>query len=112
MPMYDRICENGHELLDCFERIDEATKEVPCKTCGALTKRAWLTKPSGVITDEIPGGVWIKHGICNEDGSPKKYYSKSEIAKAAKAKGLVNAVRHVSDPKSGSDKSPHTVRWV
>jgi len=46
-------------------------------------------KPSfGVITDEIPGGIWIRHGICNEDGTPKKYYSKSEMRKAAFEKGL------------------------
>lgn len=42
------------------------------------------TKPLGsVIGDDIPGGVWIRHGICNPDGTPKKYYSKSEIKKAA-----------------------------
>lgn len=65
----------------------------------------------GVIADDIPGGIEIKHGICNEDGSPRRYYSKSEMARAAKAKGLVNMVEHVVDPKSGSDKSPHTTKW-
>lgn len=64
----------------------------------------------GVITDEIPGGVWIKHGLCNEDGTPRKYYSRSEMAAEAKRRGLINLVEHV--PEQGSDKSRHTVRWT
>lgn len=63
-----------------------------------------------VIGDEIPGGVLIEHGICNEDASPRRYYSKSEMAAEAKRRGLVNFVRHVGE--KGSDKSPHTTRWV
>jgi hypothetical protein len=65
---------------------------------------------NSIIPDDIPGGVDIRHGICNDDGTPKRYYSKSEIAKAAKAKGYVNHVEHV--PMPGSDKSPHTTRWI
>lgn len=38
---------------------------------------------TAVIADDIPGGLEIKHGICNSDGTPKKYYSKSEIKRAA-----------------------------
>jgi hypothetical protein len=63
-----------------------------------------------VIADEIPGGVEIRHGLCNEDGSPRRYYSHSEIAKEAKRRGLVNRVEHV--PLRGSDKSPHTTKWT
>lgn len=108
MPNYDRVCPNGHELIDCLEPIEAPT--VPCPTCGKLTERAWIGKPSGVIGDDIPGGIWMRHGICNEDGSPRKYYSKSEIAKEAERRGLVNVVRHA--PAQGTDKSAHTVRWV
>jgi hypothetical protein len=69
------------------------------------------TYGGGVIGDDIPGGVEIRHGLCNEDGSPRRYYSHSEIEKEAKKRGLVNRVEHVPNPHSGSDKSPHTTRW-
>jgi hypothetical protein len=62
------------------------------------------------ISDDIPGGVLINHAICNDDGTPKRYYSKSEIAKAAKAAGYTNFVRHVGNNES--DKSPFTTRWI
>lgn len=65
---------------------------------------------NAVIGDDIPGGVEIRHGLCNEDGSPRRYYSKSEMAQEAKKRGLTNIVEHVSPP--GTDKSPHTTRWV
>lgn len=63
----------------------------------------------GVIGDDIPGGLEIKHGLCNEDGSPRRYYSKSEIAREAKARGFTNLVEHKGG--KGSDKSAHTTRW-
>jgi len=64
-----------------------------------------------VVQDSIEGGVLIEHGLCNPDGTPKRYYSKSEIAAEAKRRGLVNWVEHIPYDK-GTDKSPHTVRWV
>lgn len=109
MPMYDRQCEDGHQRLDCWEPI--STGEVPCKECGKPTERVWLTSGASVISDGIPGGVLISHGICHADGSPKRYYSKSDINKAAKAAGLTRIDRHVTSPKSGSDKNPHTKPW-
>jgi hypothetical protein len=60
--------------------------------------------------DDIPGGLEIRHGLCNADGSPRKYYSKTEIAREAKKRGLTNHVTHV--PDKGSDKNKHTTRWV
>ena len=63
-----------------------------------------------VIGDDIPGGLEIRHGICNEDGSPRKYYSKSEMRAEAKRRGVENVVEHV--PERGSDKSKHTTRWI
>lgn len=99
---------NKHEQRDLYLRIGERP---PCPTCGEPTETLWDATP-GVIGDDIPGGVWIKHGVCNEDGSPRKYYSKSEIAKEAKRRGLTQIVEHVPDPKSGSDRSKHTTRWV
>jgi hypothetical protein len=109
MPMYDRRCEEGHESLDLYEPISKI--EAVCAICGKPAPRVWLAKSSpGVIPDEIPGGVWIRHGICNPDGSPRKYYSRSEMAAEAKRRGVINLVEHVT--QQGTDKSPHTSRWV
>jgi hypothetical protein len=88
-----------------------------CEKCQAILEIGdWPFCPHGkgnsnVIPDDIPGGVWIRHGICNEDGSPRKYYSRSAMEKEAKRRGLVRWVEHVTNPQSGSDKSPHTKRW-
>lgn len=108
MPIYDLVCANGHEQYDLYLKLGERP---PCPTCGEPTDTLWR-QSSHVISDEIPGGIWIRHGICNEDGSPRLYYSKSEMARVAKERGLTNAVRHAPDPTSGSDKSKHTIRWV
>lgn len=65
-----------------------------CEKCGReYSIGDWPFCPHGksqlqVIGDDIPGGVWIRHGICNEDGTPRKYYSKGEIREAAFKKGL------------------------
>lgn len=111
MPMYDRLCIDNEcktELIDCWEPIE--APEVKCPKCGKETERAWIGKVSGVIGDDIPGGVWIRHGICNEDGTPRKYYSKSEMAKEAERRNLINRVEHVPDSQ-GTDKAKHTTRW-
>jgi hypothetical protein len=64
-----------------------------------------------VVGDDIPGGALIEHGICNDDGSPRRYYTKSEMARVAKEKGLTPFVRHRPDNKD-SDKSANTQRFV
>jgi hypothetical protein len=87
-----------------------------CEKCGKeLIVGEWPFCPHGVgnsnvIGDDIPGGLEIRHGLCNEDGSPRKYYSHTEIKKEAKRRGMTNRVEH--KPLKGSDKSPHTTRWV
>lgn len=43
-----------------------------------------------VRPDSIPGGLQIAHGLCNEDGTPRTYYSHTEIRDAARAKGLMS----------------------
>lgn len=40
-----------------------------------------------VIGDDIPGGLMVPHAICNPDGTPKRYDSKSAIRAALAAKG-------------------------
>lgn len=89
-----------------------------CDKCGKeLSNGEFPFCPHGhgansVIADDIPGGVEIRHGLCNSDGSPRRYYSKSEMAREAKKRGIVNRVEHVPVPNSGSDKSIHTTRWI
>lgn len=57
---------------------------------------------AGVIGDEIPGGILIDHAICNPDGSSKRYYSKTEIRRAANERGYV---------LSGDTPKPYNVSW-
>jgi hypothetical protein len=112
LPMYDRLCVDNkcnNEMIDCLEPIE--APDVKCPKCGKNTERAWIGKPAAIISDEIPGGIWIRHGLCTEDGSPRKYYSKSEIATEAAKRGLVNRVEHTTDPRTGSDKNKNTTRW-
>jgi hypothetical protein len=103
MPMYDRRCAQGHEKIDCWEPI--SAPDVACLECGERTERVMLSKASSVSQDSIEGGVWIRHGLCWPDGSPRRFDSKSEIAREAKARGLVQSPRHVDGDK-------HLSRWI
>lgn len=42
-----------------------------------------------VWQDSIEGGIDIAHGLCHEDGTPKRYYSRTEIKRACDAKGVI-----------------------
>lgn len=42
-----------------------------------------------VRPDSIPGGVLIAHGLCNPDGSPRRYDSQSEINLECQKRNLV-----------------------
>lgn len=110
MPMYDRRCKACQVVMeDCWEPI--TMEEQPACPCGGETERVWIMgSANSVIGDDIPGGLYIKHGICNADGSPRRYDSKSSIKRAAADKGYVNHVVHIG--AQGSDKSKHTSRWV
>lgn len=103
MPMYDRRCTECKAMsVDLWEPISQ-TEGLPClPLCTGRLER--IISSHSVTSDDIPGGIWIEHGICHADGSPKKYYSKSEMTKAAKAAGLVQGA-FIHD-------SPHGRRWV
>lgn len=106
MPLYDLKCTScDHEMIDCYLKIDERP---PCPQCGSPTETLWRTC-SNVIGDDIPGGLEMRHLLCADDGSPQKFYSKSEIIKAAKAKGYSIHDEHVAPP--GTDKAKFTKRW-
>ena len=109
--MIDIRCSKCGEVQeDRYVDIDELDPH----ECGGYWGRIpWIQRQgvaASVHQDSIEGGLAIEHGLCNPDGSAKKYYSKREIAAEAERRGLVNYVQHV--PDRGSDKSRHTVRWV
>jgi hypothetical protein len=60
-----------------------------------------------ILGDECD--VTSRHGLCNADGSPRRYTSKSEMKREAEKRGMTNVVEHVG--QRGSDKSPHTTKW-
>ena len=107
MPMYDRRCTGCEKItLDCWEPM---TFEAPLCSCGKATARVWIQgSSSSVIGDECD--VQMKHGLCNPDGSPKRYTSKADMARDAKKAGLTNYVVHKGT--KGGDKSSHTSRWI
>lgn len=63
---------------------------------------------SNAIGDEID--IQMRHGLCNDDGSPKRYTSREQMNRDAKARGLTSYVVH--QPPPGTDKSRWTTRWV
>ncbi len=83
-----------------------------CEACGkTLDVGEWPYCPHGfgvsrITRDEIPGGMVLE----NLGPEPVKVYSHSERRAIMKARGLREQVRHM--PVPGSDKSPHTTRWV
>lgn len=73
-------CEN---CQDSVGKVVIHEKALWCLPCHTLSKGVAFGQAPGIATDGIPGGLLIKHGICNEDGTPKRYDSKSEIKRAA-----------------------------
>lgn len=111
MPIYDRICQDCKAVaVDCLELVRERDKVVTC-ACGGPMLRGFTQRANAVIGDDIPGGVLIAHGLCHEDGSPQRFYTKSAMRQEAARRGLSNHVEHKPDNR-GTDHSKHTSRWV
>lgn len=70
--------------------------------------RVWLTKAPLIVGDEID--VTIRHGLCNPDGSARRFRSRAEMNRVAKERGLVNRVEHIGT--KGGDRNKHTTRWI
>lgn len=116
------------ECVQCevlsMDRLMDPANIPACKICGGpRTEIHWTVArsrgleatPAQVVGDDIPGGIMIEHGICEENGDPKRYDTKSSIREAAKAKGLIwgwDHSDHVVAPKMGTDKAKHTERCV
>lgn len=65
-------------------------------------------KSNAVVGDEID--VEIRNGLCNPDGSPRRFRSRTELRQAERAAGMTNYVVH-RGTKEG-DRSKHTSRWI
>jgi hypothetical protein len=77
----------------------------PCPLCAGATERAYVSGYS-FVGDEIPGGQWVE----NLGHEPVFIESKSQLKHEREMRGLEPMVRHVGTP--GSDKSPHTTKWI
>lgn len=83
----------------------------PCPACGAERELDGVAvgKSAAVIGDEID--IMVPHGLCNADGSPRRYRSRSELYRDMRNHGWSHdMVQH--QPLPGTDKSPFTTRWV
>lgn len=74
-----------------------------CSQPTTLVDDGPIGQAASVIPDDIPGGLDIYHGLCNADGSPRRYYSRSEIRREAERRGLTIL---------GETPKPHRARWV
>lgn len=106
MPMYDRKCLSCEKVVvDCWESFSAPD---PTCECGGIQERKIMPTRRAGIGDEID--VTIKNGLCNPDGSPRRYTSRAELRREEQRRGMENHVVHIGS--RGSDKSKHTVRWV
>lgn len=106
MPTYDYKCRECDKEFERITSISNRNSQV-CE-CGSEVDRVY--KANSVIPDEIPGGVLIENGLCNADGSPRRYYSKSEIEREAKKRGYTNYVQGEHTGKYEGEKK--VSRWV
>ena len=77
-----RPCEKIYGKLAWDYDLDEQT----CPSCGALVDLyiPERGKAPGLVTDDIPGGIEIRH----LDPRPRVYYSKTDIKRACNEKGF------------------------
>jgi len=99
---YDQHCGSCGWTAEIFAMPGE---HPACPECGGATERIYLGG-YGMVGDEIPGGMVVE----NLGHNPVTVYSKSQLKFEAEKRGLVNSVKHVGIP--GTDKSPHTTRWI
>lgn len=103
MPTYDQACKSCPWEGEILAKVGE---NPPCPTCGCETERVWRGRSAAVQDDTIIGGEVME----NVGHTPVTVYSKSERRRVMTERGLQEFVRHVGE--QGSDKSPHTSRWI
>jgi hypothetical protein len=110
LKCFDYSCPTcGMVCRDVVMPAEQTTMACTDPNCNGVMVRSWeMGRGNRVIGDECD--VTIKHGLCNEDGSPRRFTSKAEMARETAKRGLVNYVEHKGS--KGSDKSKHTTRWI
>lgn len=84
--LIDTVCPSCQTVaIDVFR--DTQQPYPSCSRCGATTERLWGFG-AAVRGDDIPGGMWIEHGLCNPDGSARRYDSWTEIRRECQTRGL------------------------
>lgn len=86
LPLYDYRCNDcGVERKDVWAKMDE--RLLNCESCSTgVMERQWnLGAAHG---DEID--IYIQHGLCHPDGTPRRFRSKEELRKAEKSAGVTN----------------------
>jgi hypothetical protein len=79
----------------------------PCPDCGQIVHVGeWPFCPHGraysaIVPDDVPGGFWAENGF----DQPRKFYSRSEHARALAAEGL--EIR----AKWAGENDQHLTRW-
>ena len=100
MPLYSYRCETCGSTEDRFSTIAARNDQV-CP-CGTRLTRVWTV--TAVQDDSLDEwNEMVAH-------DPVHFTSKRDKRLYLKEHGLQEFVRHVGT--QGSDKSPHTVRWV
>lgn len=98
--LIDVVCPGcGDVHVDVW--IDLASPRYPlCDRCHVpMERHRRYAIATPAHSDGFRGGVWIEHGLCNPDGSPRRYFSQTEIDREAKRRGLVNLVEHKDDSR-------------
>lgn len=79
--MFCRNCNKDVKVLVIHN------KDLWCRECAASDSIQWkIGSAPSMIGDECD--VLIRHGLCNDDGSPRRFTSKEAIKKAAFEVGL------------------------
>lgn len=91
---------------------DSETLDTKCDRCGKILQLAeWPFCPHGFGSynaqpNDIPGGLTLE----NLGHEKVTVYSRSELKRLCKERGVEPFIRHV--PVPGTDRSPHTVAWT
>jgi len=101
MPMFDISCRCGWTADDVFTHRDLPA----CPECGGETNKLWKTGAFPNVIDDT-----INETVENLASTPITFTSRSEKRLYLKQHGISEKVRHVG--VQGSDRNPHTSRWV
>lgn len=86
---YVCVGETPHHFEDLRWESQGAPAVCPVPNCGKPTELdlILIRQAHGVIGDEID--IMVRHGLCNDDGTPRRFRSMTDLRRAAAEKGLV-----------------------